>query len=155
MPYNVMKYRRHNGRNLAYKARHLDCQGGISGGEEFIAPGYRTGEIFPISHFIKLKSDCIYYFSVWFETVFQINWKMVNTIWFRFDLIRFRIDFSVWALFCTRVQTSVTLSCVCVVLKQLYVSAAVIFLVSHQIKFVISFNFNYIPLYIVGGTCCV
>ena len=29
--------------------------------------------------------------SVWF----QINWKMVNTIWFLFDLIRFRKYFSV------------------------------------------------------------
>ena len=32
--------------------------------------------------------------SVWFK----INRKMVNTIWFRFDLLRFRKDFSV----CTR-----------------------------------------------------
>ena len=30
--------------------------------------------------------------SVWFE----INWKMVNTIWFQVDSIRFRKDFSVY-----------------------------------------------------------
>ena len=39
-------------------------------------------------------------FSDWFGTKrtffwFQLNWKMVNKIWFRFDLIRFRKDFSV------------------------------------------------------------
>ena len=39
-------------------------------------------------------------FSDWFGTKrtsvwFQINWKKVNTIWFRFDLIRFWKDFSV------------------------------------------------------------
>ena len=40
-------------------------------------------------------------FSVWFGTKrtlsvwFQINWKIVNTIWFRFDLRRFRKYFSV------------------------------------------------------------
>jgi len=38
-------------------------------------------------------------FSDWYETKrpsvwFQINRKMVNTIWFRVDLIRFRKDFS-------------------------------------------------------------
>ena len=35
--------------------------------------------------------------------LFQINRKMVNTIWFRFDLIKFRKDFSVyihWGKFC-------------------------------------------------------
>ena len=35
--------------------------------------------------------------SVWF----QINRKMVNTIWFRFDLIRFGKDFSVWMCSCS------------------------------------------------------
>ena len=39
-------------------------------------------------------------FSDWFGTRrksvwCQINWKIVNTIWFRFDIIRFRKDFSV------------------------------------------------------------
>ena len=42
-------------------------------------------------------------FSDWFGTIrmsvwFQINRKMVNTIWFRFDLIRFRKYFSVCRL---------------------------------------------------------
>ena len=42
-------------------------------------------------------------FSDWFESKrtsvwHQINWKMVNTIWFRVDLIRFRNKFSVCIL---------------------------------------------------------
>ena len=52
-----------------------------------------------------LKSNCIYHFPNWFRTangrcpfVFQINRKMVNTIWFQFDLIQFRKYFSVCSL---------------------------------------------------------
>ena len=51
----------------------------------------------------QAEADCIYHFpidleqhkptlSVWF----QINRKMVYTIWFRVDLIKFRKDFSVF-----------------------------------------------------------
>ena len=41
--------------------------------------------------------------SVWF----QINRKMVNTIWFRFELIRFRKDFSM----CGQVEWKAALCC--------------------------------------------
>ena len=44
--------------------------------------------------------------SVWF----QINRKMVNTIWFRVDLIRFRKDFSVSERF-TRAENRITNFC--------------------------------------------
>ena len=53
-------------------------------------------EIFSKPYEIKLKSDCIYHFPTDLEhqtdtvhLLFQINRKMVNTIRFRFDLIRF------------------------------------------------------------------
>ena len=58
-------------------------------------------EIFSKSYWIKPKSDCIYYFVVWFGTangrpfVVPNQSKMVDTIWFRFDLIIFQKDFSV------------------------------------------------------------
>ena len=47
------------------------------------------------------KSDCIHHFPIDFKHkqtrpfVFQINRKMVNTIWFRVGLIRFQKDVSV------------------------------------------------------------
>ena len=52
---------------------------------------------------IKLNRNKIIftiYLLIWNQTdtvrlLFQINRKMVNTIWFPFDLIRFRKDFSV------------------------------------------------------------
>ena len=52
-------------------------------------------------------------FSDWFGTKrtsvwFQINRKMVNTIWFQFDLIRFRKDFSVCTLNPDRMQMPVS-----------------------------------------------
>ena len=48
----------------------------------------------------KLISDCIYHFSDWFGSKrtsiwIQINRKMINTIWFRVYLRRFRKDYSV------------------------------------------------------------
>ena len=58
-------------------------------------------------------SPCKCCMDFWFGTkrtrpfVFQINWKMVNTIWFRFDLIRFRKYFSV----CTSVAATNVASC--------------------------------------------
>ena len=59
-------------------------------------------EIFSKSYQIKLKSDCIYHTPINLEQqkdavrllLFQINRCMVNTIWFRFDLIRFWKDIS-------------------------------------------------------------
>ena len=50
---------------------------------------------------MKPKSDCIYHFSDWFFEPVKRPYcsktmgKMVTTIWFRFDLIRFLKDFSV------------------------------------------------------------
>ena len=46
------------------------------------------------------RNQIVFTFSDWFginrtSDWFQINQKMVNTIWFRFDLIRIRKDFSV------------------------------------------------------------
>ena len=48
---------------------------------------------------LKPKSDCIYRISDWYGTKrmsvwFQINWIMLDAIWFRFDLMKFRKDFS-------------------------------------------------------------
>ena len=54
-------------------------------------------------YLIKSKSDCICHFPIDLEPSgrtfvwLKINRKLVNTIWFRFDLISFRKDFSVYA----------------------------------------------------------
>ena len=65
-------------------------------------------EMLSKSYYIKPKSDCIYRFHfVWFciyhlvnkrtrTFAFYINRNMISTIWFRFDLIWFRKDFSLW-----------------------------------------------------------
>ena len=64
-------------------------------------PTPTRAEIFSESYWITQKSDCIYHFHINLEYkrtrpfVFQINRKMVNTIWFRFALMRFRKDLSV------------------------------------------------------------
>ena len=81
-------------------------------------------EIFTKSYSIKPKSDCIYHFAlIWNQTdvclLFKINRTMVNTIWFRFDLIKFRNNFSmlqlpVWNFFTKLRRTSAPLSTLCV-----------------------------------------
>ena len=67
---------------------------------EMIGVSCTHAEIFSKSYCINPKSDCIYHFPDWFGSKqtsvwIQINRKMVNTIWFRVDLIRFQKDFSV------------------------------------------------------------
>ena len=52
------------------------------------------------THWISMSKMCMKTITDWFGTKqksvwFQINRKMVNKIWFRVDLIRFRKDFSV------------------------------------------------------------
>ena len=72
-------------------------------------------EIFSEFYQIKSKSDCIYHFPIDFEQqtdtvrlLFQFNRKMVNTIWFRFDLLRFRKYFSVcnWEIFSSKTPSN-------------------------------------------------
>ena len=46
-----------------------------------------------------------------FQMYFKFNLKMVDTIWFQFDLIRFGKDFSVWAQPRTLVYTWLSGSC--------------------------------------------
>ena len=69
--------------------------------QNFVSVTHR--EIFSKSYWIKLNSDFIYQFPIDLEQetdtvrlLFQINRCMVNTIWFRFDLIRFGKDFPVF-----------------------------------------------------------
>ena len=68
----------------------------------FVIFGSHTEFFFSKSYWIKLKSDCIYHAPIDLEQqtdsvrlLFRINRCMVNTIWFRVDLIRFWKDFSV------------------------------------------------------------
>ena len=72
--------------------------------EEIFFAVHTHKKIFSKSYLINPKSDCIYHFPIDLEHkrtcpfLFQINRKMVNTIWFRVDLIRFRKDFSAYTL---------------------------------------------------------
>jgi len=92
----------------------LWCTGGFRRGPHWFSPLMISRdtihrEIFSKSYWIKPKSDCIYHFPIDLEPNgrpidsepnrttlwFRINLKMVNTIWFLFDLIRFGEDFYV------------------------------------------------------------
>ena len=68
-------------------------------------------EIFSKSYQANPKSDCIYNFLIELDPngrPFGSNGKseMVNTIWFRVDLIRFRKDFSVCTLYTINVRVN-------------------------------------------------
>ena len=71
--------------------------------EKYLCPRVRSSKLYAqITIFeillnqteIRLYLPCTDWFS---RKIFQISRKIVNTIWFRFDLIRFRKDFSVCA----------------------------------------------------------
>ena len=76
---------------------------------------YKQRNIFEIS-LNQIKEKLYSPFSDWFETKrnavwFQINRKMVNIIWFHFDLVRFRKVFSVCILLGTYSSNVLCLPC--------------------------------------------
>ena len=75
-----------------------------------IRPGYTQGNHFEI---LLNQTEIRLYlpFFEWFGAKrtfvwFQFNLEMVNTIWFRFDLIRFRTDFSVY-IYCYKLPVGI------------------------------------------------
>ena len=87
-----------------YKANVLRVNGSLRNRFLVASCSHRHTKITPKSCWINLKSDCSYLpLFDWFGTKqwsvwIRINRKMVNTIWFQVDLIRFRNDFTVCSL---------------------------------------------------------
>ena len=115
-------------------------------------------QIFSKFYWIKQKSDCNYHFPIDLEQqtdavrlLFQINRCMVNTIRYRFDLIKFRKDFSVCddknRISCPRL-IGADPSCFVSLFPEKWISGPVLFLKkkhsSQQCAYAVSLYFQYL-----------